>query len=91
MKSALELAMDRFGGEAPSRPLSDDQKRQLAEIDNKFEAKIAEAKIRIDDRLQGLPAEQAQEVRQQLAVEIIGFNEARERAKEKLRGQFSGR
>ncbi len=46
MKSAYELAMERLEKESPSGPsLTDEQKAQLAEIDSKYKAKIAEVKI----------------------------------------------
>ena len=44
MKSAYELAMERMGG-GDEKPLTDQQKEQIAEIDSKFKAKIAERKI----------------------------------------------
>ena len=43
MKSAYELAMERFGG--PEKKLSDDQKARIAEIDQRCKAKIAELEI----------------------------------------------
>ena len=44
MKSAYELAMERMGG-GDDNPLTDEQKEQIAEIDTKYKAKIAERKI----------------------------------------------
>lgn len=87
MKSALELAMERFGS-GTVRELTAEQKEQLAEIDRKFDAKIAEAKIRTEPRLRSLPNDDADQLRVELATEIAGFNEARERQKEKLRREF---
>ena len=44
MKSAYELAMERFGDDdAPS--ISDKQKEDIAEIDQKTQAKVAEIEI----------------------------------------------
>jgi ABC-type enterochelin transport system substrate-binding protein len=45
MKSAYELAMDRLSKSAPTVKLSDDKKKQLAELDSKYAAKIAEREI----------------------------------------------
>lgn len=42
MKSAYERAMERFGGNEATPKLTDDQKAQIAEINNIYEAKIAE-------------------------------------------------
>ena len=87
MKSALELAMARFGDES-IRELTAEQKERLAEVDRKFDAKIAEAKIRTEPRLCALQGEEADQLRADLATEVAGFNEAREREKEKLRREF---
>lgn len=87
MKSALELAMERFGGPS-EQTLTDEQKERLAEIDRVFDAKIAEAKIRTNPKLATLEGEEADVLRRELAIEINGFNEARERRKEALRREF---
>jgi len=45
MKSAYELAMERLNQQSPSIKLTDKQKAQLAEIDSKFNARIAEREL----------------------------------------------
>ena len=45
MKSAYELAMDRLSKSAPTAKISAEQKKQLAELDSKYAAKIAEREI----------------------------------------------
>ena len=45
MKSAYELAMERLQKQQPSIVLTDEQKKELAEIDATFKAKIAEKGI----------------------------------------------
>ena len=50
MKSAYELAMERLGG---SRSYTNGQKQQMAEIDRKFEARLAEARLRAEDHFLG--------------------------------------
>jgi hypothetical protein len=45
MKSAYERAMERFGTAEPAAPLSVEQKKQLAELDSRYAAKIAEREI----------------------------------------------
>jgi len=45
MKSAYELAMERLAKQAPSAPLTADQKSQLAELDSLYRAKTAEREI----------------------------------------------
>lgn len=49
MKSAYELAMERTGG-AP-KPLTDEQKEQIAEINRKMDARLAEQNILFDQRI----------------------------------------
>lgn len=45
MKSAYELAMERLNKNSPARPLTDAQKRELAELDSQYAAKIAAREI----------------------------------------------
>jgi hypothetical protein len=45
MKTAYELAMERLNKLAPSQKLTEAQKRELAEIDGRCAAKIAEREI----------------------------------------------
>lgn len=42
MKSAYELAMERLNQQSPLTRLNPEQKKELAEIDNRYAAKIAE-------------------------------------------------
>ena len=46
MKTAYELAMERLNKSGPSVKLSDARKKELAELDSKYAAKIAERKSR---------------------------------------------
>lgn len=48
MKTAYELAMERLNKTAPSVKLSDAQKKELAELDSKYAAKIAEREIALN-------------------------------------------
>src|ERR1700736_5101877 len=45
MKSAYELAMERLAKDQPIMTLTEDQKKQLAEIDSQFKARIAEKEL----------------------------------------------
>jgi gamma-glutamylcyclotransferase (GGCT)/AIG2-like uncharacterized protein YtfP len=45
MKSAYELAMERLNKSAPTRKLTADQKKQIAELESKYAAKIAEREL----------------------------------------------
>lgn len=53
MKSAYELAMERLAESDPegSRPLSAEQKEALREIESRYEAKIAERSIFLQQAL----------------------------------------
>ena len=51
MKSAYELAMERLNKTAPSAKVSDKQKKQLAELDSKYAAKIAERELFVKGEL----------------------------------------
>lgn len=89
MKSAYELAMEKFGDDESSKPLTDEQRQELAEIDNKFDAKIAERSIFLNKKLSELTAggetEEADMVHKQLLEEKARLNEEREAAKDKVR------
>ena len=45
MKSAYELAMERLEKASPSISLTADQKKEIAEIDSTYRAKIAEKEV----------------------------------------------
>lgn len=45
MKSAYELAMDRLAQQSPTVKLTAAKKRELAELDARYKAKIAEREI----------------------------------------------
>ena len=92
MKSAYELAMERMGG-GDDNPLTDEQKEQIAEIDTKYKAKIAERKIflekSVDDALAKDDQTGAEEARKILAQEISSLEEKAESEKDKIRNTQS--
>ena len=45
MKSAYEIAMERLNKTAPTAKMTDQKKKELAELDSKYAAKIAEREI----------------------------------------------
>ncbi len=93
MKSAYELAMERLEKNQPSVSLNDEQKKQLAEIDSTFKAKIAEREVFLKDQIgkarSGGSTDEAESLEKQLALEIQRLNEDCEAKKEKLRASFS--
>jgi len=90
MKSSFELAMKRFGG-GELRELTAEQKEQLAEVDRKFDAKVAQAKIRTEGTLKTVKPEDAERISQGLVGELAGLSQAREREKEALRKSFGAK
>jgi hypothetical protein len=93
MKSAYELAMERLEKAAPSVTLTEDQKKQIAEIDSTFRAKIAEKELFLKDQIQkaqtGGNFDEAESLEKQLAIETRRLQEDCEAKKEKLRASFA--
>ena len=52
MKSAYELAMERLEKDAPQAALTDEQKAEIAEIDQKYKAKLAERDVFLGGKLE---------------------------------------
>jgi hypothetical protein len=51
MKSSYELAMERLNKNSPATKLTEAQKKQLAELDSKYTAKIAEREIALNGEI----------------------------------------
>ena len=51
MKSAYELAMERLHKQSPPVKLTEQQKKQIAELESKYKAKIAEREIALKDQI----------------------------------------
>ena len=95
MKSAYELAMERLAKDQPMVTLTDDQKKQLAEIDSQFKARIAEKELFLKGEIAKAQAagkfEEIESLQKQLSSEIRRLQEDCEVKKEKLRASFTGR
>jgi len=93
MKSAYELAMERLAKNQPVVTLTDDQKKQLAEIDSQFKARIAERELFLKGEIAKAQAagkfEELESLEKQLTSEVRRLQEDWERKKEKLRGSFT--
>jgi len=89
MKSSYELAMERLNKTAPSTKLSGEQKKQLAELDSRYAAKIAEREIFLNEKLADASArrdyEAVAQVEKQLVSERKTFKAELEEKKEKIR------
>ena len=94
MKSAYELAMERLEKASPSTPLTKDQKKEIAEVDSVYRAKIAEREVFLKDQIRKAQTtgklEEAQSIEKQLASEMRRLQEECEAKKEKLRASFAG-
>ena len=94
MKSAYELAMERLQQSAPTRALTEEQKRQIAEVDESFRARIAEREVFLKDQIAKALAsgstDEAADLQKQLATEVRRLRSDCEEKKEKLRAGFAG-
>ena len=92
MKSAYELAMERLAKNQPIVTLTDDQKKQLADVDSTFKARIAEKELFLNDQIRTAQSagkfEEMESLEKQLASEIRRLQEDCEAKKEKLRASF---
>lgn len=93
MKSAYELAMERLAQQAPIVSLTDRQKKELAEVDSTFKAKIAEREVFLKDQIaKAQDAGKVDEIElleKQLTSEVRRLNEDCEAKKKKLRASFA--
>jgi hypothetical protein len=89
MKTAYELAMERLSQAAPAAKLTGAQKKQLAELDSKYAAKIAEREIALRDEIAKAAAagdaEKAEMLQQQLVHERKKLQAELEEKKEQMR------
>ncbi len=93
MKSAYELAMERLEKASPSISLTGDQKKEIAEVDSVYRAKIAEREVFLRDQIRKAQVagdlEASQSLEKQLASEMRRLQEECEAKKEKLRTSFT--
>jgi len=93
MKSAYELAMERLEKTQPSVALSEDQKKQLADVDSTYRAKIAERELVLRDEVRKTQTtghlEDVEKLEKQLTSEIARLRKDCEAKKEKLRASFA--
>jgi hypothetical protein len=89
MKSAYELAMERLSKSAPAVTLTAGQKKQLAELDSRYSAKIAEREIFLKDERAAAAAKGDFEAVAQLEKQLISVRKSLqaelEEKKEKIR------
>jgi len=94
MKSAYELAMERLQKTSPSLSLTDEQKKGLAELDSKYQAKIAEKELFLKGQIRKAQTEgkvdEIDSLEKQLVSEVRRLRDECETAKGKLRNNFAG-
>jgi len=87
--------MERLQKASPSLSLTEEQKKELAEIDSKYRAKIAEKELFLNEQIRkaqaGGKVEEVESLEKQLASEIRRLQQEYEAAKEKLRASFASR
>ena len=90
MKSAYELAMERLENSEPSIKVSEEQRAEIAAIDDKFKAKIAEKELFLGELIQKANFEgnfvELPALEEQRAREIKRLKDQCEEEKEKVRG-----
>ena len=93
MKSAYELAMERLEKTSPSISLTADQKKEIAEIDSTYRAKIAEKEVFLKDQIRKAQNagkfDEVESLEKQQAAEIRRLQEDCEAKKEKLRASYA--
>ena len=93
MKSAYELAMERLEKASPSVALTEEQKKEIAEVDATYRAKIAEKELFLKEQIRKAQGagklEEAESLEKQLASDIRRLQEECEAKKEKLRASFA--
>lgn len=89
MKTAYELAMERLNQAAPAAKLTNAQKKQLAELDSTYAAKIAGREIALKDEIAKMAAtgdsEKVEALQQQLTKERKSLQSELEGKKEQVR------
>ena len=89
MKSAYELAMERLSKSSPTVKLTDKQKKEIAELDSKYQAKVAEREIGLKSEIAKAAAqgdyEAMEKLEQQLSAERRKLQTELEEKKEQVR------
>ena len=89
MKSAFELAMERLNKDSPTVKLTEEQKKQMAELDSQYAAKIAEREIFLKTEIAKAVEKGDFEAMEQLQKQLVSTRKSLqvelEEKKEKLR------
>ena len=89
MKSAYELAMERLNKQSPQVKTTEAQKKELADLDSRYTAKLAEREIFLKGELEKAIAkgdyEACQQIEKQMISERKSIQAELEEKKEKVR------
>jgi len=89
MKSAYELAMERLNKSSPTVKLTEKQKKEIAELDSKYQAKVAEREIGLKSEIAKAATqgdyEAMEKLEQQLSAERKKLQAELEEKKEQAR------
>jgi len=89
MKSAYELAMERLAKASPAVKLSAAQKQDLAELDSRYAARVAERELTLNDEIAKAAAagdfESEEKFRQHLQLDRKRLQAELEEKKEQVR------
>ena len=89
MKSAYELAMERLNKTAPSKKLTTDQKKRIAELESECKAKIADREIFLNGEIAKAidkgDFEAPAQLEKQLVSDSKSFQAALDEKKEQIR------
>ena len=89
MKTAYELAMERLQKDVPSKKLTETRKKQLAELDSQYAAKIAGRELALADDInrarEAGDMEKAGTLQEQLVAERKKLQVELEEKKEQVR------
>ena len=88
MKSSYELAMERLNKSAPASKLSAAQKKQIAALESKTKAKVAERELAVKEEIEKAASagefEKVEQLRQQLVHERKTLQADLEEKKEQI-------
>ncbi len=90
MKSAYELAMERLSKSSPTVKLTDEQKKQLAELEAQCTAKIAERELFLKEQITKAIDQGDFEAQEQLEKQLVserktiraGFDEKKDKVRQ---------
>jgi hypothetical protein len=82
MKSSYELAMERLNKSSPAAKLTAKQRAELAEIDSKYAAKIAERELLLQDEFKKAAAKGDMEAVEQIEKQLVSNRKTLEAEKE---------